>query len=409
MKLLSSFLIVGGLSGIASANAFLINEHDAKQVGRGNASTATDDDPSSIYYNIGGLAVQDGTNVQIGGSLVVPMASYTDPNTMKKSDTDASAPVLPQLFISSRVHPMVAVGVGVYLPFGLSIAWPDSSGLTDVAKSQDLRTYFITPSVGVNLGSFVPGLTAGAGLDIVPATVELKQNIFFGDVQGTAHLAGDAVGIGGRIGVMYRPDSAPKLSVGAMFRTQVTEDFSGNGNFNIADPFRSQLPPDGKISTSVTLPMSVQGGVAYRVMPDLDISADAVWVNWSKFKEIRIKLPGGAPDTVQPQNYSDTVTVRVGGEYKLPMFPAAVRAGFIYDPTPIPSSTLSATLPDADRYDLTLGGGMKLAGYDLNLGLLWVLPTSRKTGDTLYMPVHKGTYDIQAFVASLTLGAHFGK
>ena len=37
-------------------------------------------------------------------------------------------------------------------------------------------------------------------VDLVPATVELNQNLFFGNTQGTASLGGNAFGIGGRAG-----------------------------------------------------------------------------------------------------------------------------------------------------------------------------------------------------------------
>ena len=158
MKKLSILFVAGVLaSRSAHANGFLLNEFDAKAVGRGNASTATDVDPSSIYYNIGGLAVGDGTNVQIGGALIAPQASYTDPSGTK---TDSTTPEqgVPGIFLSSRVHPMIAVGIGFYTPFGLAISWPDSSPQNDVIHEETLHTFFITPSVGVNLGSFVPGL-----------------------------------------------------------------------------------------------------------------------------------------------------------------------------------------------------------------------------------------------------------
>ena len=72
-----------GLGGSAHANAFLLNEFDARAVGRANAVTATDSDPSSIYYNVGGLAVADGTHVMIGGSLIAPFATYNDPSGNK--------------------------------------------------------------------------------------------------------------------------------------------------------------------------------------------------------------------------------------------------------------------------------------------------------------------------------------
>jgi long-chain fatty acid transport protein len=405
---LSAALLALGLgSGVASANAFLLAIHDAKAMGRGNAAGATDTDPSSITYNIGGLAADSGTNVMIGGAMVIPSSTYTD-TSGTKTDTESEHPIVPHFFMTSKLTDMVAVGLGFHAPFGLEIEWPDSSPANDVTKYQSLRTYFITPSVGLDLNKFVPGLTVGAGLDLVPATVELRQYIFFGETRGEARLGGDAFGIGGRIGAMFRPPSVPQLSVGAMWRSQVNEDFSGKGDFDIAAPYRDQLPPDGDISTSVKIPQSVNIAVAVRPVENLEIEADGLWVNWSKFKEIRIHLPD-MTDTVSPQNYDDTFTLSLGAEYKLPAYNAAIRAGYIYDPTPIPASSLTVQLPDANRHDLTLGGSYSFGNYDVHLGFLWVLPQSRKTSDDLYMPIHKGTYDIQAFVTTITLGGHFGR
>ncbi len=400
------FLVLGLGGGVASANAFLLAVHDGKAMGRGNAAVATNTDPSSITYNIGGLAVGEGTNVMIGSAVVMPAASYTDLDGVK-TDTESSAPIVPHFFATSKVSDMVAVGLGFHAPFGLAIKWPDSAPTNDVAQSQSLRTYFITPSIGLDLKKWVPGLSVGAGLDLVPATVELTRSVFFGEVEGEARLGGDAFGIGGRIGVMYRPEAVPALSVGAMWRSQVNEDFTGKGDFDIAAPYRDQLPPDGDISTSVEIPQSVAVGVAYRPLPKLEIEANALWVNWSKFQEIRIRLPDGT-DSVSIQDYSDKVTLALGVDYKLTK-DAAVRAGYIYDPTPIPDTALTAQLPDADRHDLTVGGSYSFGNFDVNLGILWVLPQSRETSDVMYAPVHKGTYDIQVLVTTLTLGGHFGR
>ncbi len=411
---LSVGFAVLGLGGVASANAFLISEHDAKAVGRGDASTATDADPSAIAFNIGGLAVGQGTNVMIGGSLIMPTATFNDPSGTK-TDAEPIHAVLPHFFLTSRVNDVVAVGLGFHAPFGLEITWPDaipgvanSSPNLDVVKSQSLRTYFITPSIGANLDKYVPGLSIGAGLDLVPATVELTQYVYFGDTQGQAHLGGNAFGIGGRIGAMFKPAALPELSVGVMWRSQVNEDFSGKADFDIAGPFRDQLPPDGNITTSVAIPQSVAVGVAYRPVPALEVEANAVYVNWAKFKEIRIHLPN-MTDSVSPQNYEDTYTIRAGAEYKMPKYNSAVRVGYIYDPTPIPVTTLTAQLPDANRHCITAGVSFGFGNYGIHAGGLYVLPESRATSDAPYMPIHKGSFDIQAFVASLTLDGHFGR
>jgi long-chain fatty acid transport protein len=406
-----SILLLAGLGGSAHANAFLLNEFDAKQVGRGNASTATDVDPSSIYYNIGGLAVGEGTNVQIGGSFISANASFTDLSG-SKTDTQSGVQPVPGIFASTRIHPMVAVGIGFYTPFGLAIDWPTTSPQADVNLDTVLHTFFITPSVGVNLGSIVPGLSAGAGIDLVPATVELKQEVFFGSDTGMAHLAANAFGVGGRVGVMYRPTAEPRLSLGAMWRSDVKEDFSGNGDFDAPAPYRSQLPPDGAVKTSITLPQQVSGGVAFRVLPTLEIEGNVVWTNWSKFKSLDVQVPASTTgDTMTistVEDYSNKTTLRLGAEYGMPNLGLALRAGYIYDPTPIPTNHLTAQLPDINRNDVTIGASKTAGNYAVHLGLLWVLPGSRQTAmSDPYQPQAKGTYDVNAFVASVTLQGHF--
>ncbi len=410
MTKLTSLILVAGLGGVAHANAFLLNEFDAKAVGRANASAATDVDPSSIYYNVGGLSAEEGTSVQIGASLIDPNASFT-PTGGTKTDSTTSAQAVPGFFFSTRVHPMVAVGFGFYTPFGLALSWPASSPQADVVRNIQLHTFFLTPAVGVNLGSFLPGLTVGGGLDLVPATVELTQDIFFGSETGSAHLGANAFGVGGRLGVMYRPSMAPRLSLGVMWRSKITEDFSGTGNFNAPAEFRPQLPPDGDISTSINLPQSVTGGAAYRPVDDLEIEANVVWTAWSTFKQLAIKTPSptgmGTATITVPENYSDTTSLRLGVQYAFPHLGLTVRGGYIYDPTPIPATTLTAQLPDVNRNDLTVGGSYALGKYTVHGGLLWVLPTSRETATQLYMPVNKGSFDVSAFVASVTLQARF--
>jgi long-chain fatty acid transport protein len=393
------FAAVIGSSATVSANAFNINEHDARVTGRGGASAATNTTASSMVFNPGGMAVAEGTQFQINGSIYIAQGTYEPLDSDIETKTDSPAAYVPSLYLMSRVHDMVAIGISLHLPFGLHVSWPTNHAQAEVIEDQTLRTFFITPSVGLNLQKYVPGLSIGGGLDIVPATVELEQAIIAGSTRGTAHLGGDAVGIGGRVGVMYRPPSVEPLKLGVMWRSQVKLDFTGTGDFDIEDPFRPLLPPDGDISTDLTLPQAVWGGIAYSVIPELEFEFDAVWIDWSKFAEIRIELPDGS-ETVSLQNYEDTVTLRFGGEYTFTDV-GAVRAGFIYDPTPIPPEFQTARLPDVNRKNVTLGGSLFLGDYAAHVGFLWVTPDERETSMEPFMPVFKGRYGVQAFVTSL--------
>jgi long-chain fatty acid transport protein len=409
MNKLEYFLIAGivGSSTLASANAFNVNENDARVSGRGGATAASNTTPSSIAYNPGGMAVEDGTNILLNGTIYLANGSY-QPEGGDKVDTDAAPQVVPAFYVTSRVHDYVAVGIGMHLPFGLAISWPTNHPQSDVVTDQSLRTYYITPAIGFNLGKWFPGLSIGGGVDIVPATVELENQLQFGDATGTAHLGGDAVGIGGRFGIMYNSPKLPELKLGLMYHTDVTLDFEGKGDFDIAQPYRNQLPPDGDISTSVTMPQQIWGGVGYSATPLLDIEYNFVWTNWDKFSTLDIELPGGI-HTVSPQNYKNTLSHRLGVEYKLPAQTAAVRAGFIYDPTPIPGTTLTARLPDIDRKDITIGGSKYFGNYGAHASFLWVLPGERDTAMTdPYAPQYKARYGVSAYVFSLMVSGSFG-
>ncbi len=420
-KILFSALGLGVMAGNASANAFNINEHDAQVTGRAGASAASNTEASSVIFNPGGMPISEGTQVALGTSFYWAKGSYENATTPKET-TDAPVQVVPSVYITSRVHDMVAIGLGLHFPFGLAVSWPSGHPQADVVQDQTLRTYFITAAAAVNLHKQVPGLSIGGGVDIVPATIELENTLSFGTdagAQGTAHLGGDAVGFGARFGVMYHPPAVKGLKLGVMYRTPVKLDFEGNGDFDIPDPYRSQLPPDGKIKAAITLPQQIWGGVGYSPMPNLDIEYNMVWINWTQTWDdgnLVIDLPDDGnpatprPQSVQPQNYKNTLTHRLGLEYRIPAQKLALRAGFAYDPTPIPTSTLTARLPDVNRVIVTAGGSYAInADYGVHAGLLWVTPGERDTSTAdPYQPQFKGTYGVQALVLNLGVTGTFG-
>lgn len=415
-----------GIAGTASANSFNINEHDARVTGRGGATAASNDDASAIVFNPAGLARTEGTEVLIGASLYIAQGWYctnsdADQNVCQDNGTKTESPPqpVPNIYISHRVNDLLAVGIGLHFPFGLAVQWPENHPQAAVAQESALRTVFISPTVGVNLNKQVPGLTLGAGLDIIPASIQLKRQLAFGDTTGTVDLAANAVGIGFRAGVQYHPPAVKGLKLGAMYRSQAKIAFEGEADFDIADPFRGQLPPDGDATSTIKLPMAISGGVAYAPIKNLEIEANVVWINWSKTfpkdearggdaTSLTLNLPGGQVSAI-PEDYEDTVSYRLGVDYKLNKSRSAIRAGIIYDPTPIPKETQTAQLPDVNRVALTIGGSHQFSEtLGLHAGALWIPPRERETTQDPAVPIFRGTYGVQALVLSLSVAGTFG-
>ncbi len=392
-------------SSPAYAGGFLLNDHGAKATGRVDAVSATVTNGSAVFYNPGGIGAAKGTHVYLGASLIMPSSSFTqDGGTTTDSESDIA--VTPNAYFHTQTHEMVRVGLGFYTPFGSTLKWPASSPGRDISRKTSLRTFYITPVIGLDLSRWVEGLAIGGGVDFIPATVQIERDLIFGSEVGTVKLAGNGFGAGTRIGAQYRPPFLEGLSLGASWRSEARIRFEGGSDFDIAEPFRSSLPPDGDIKAQVTLPAMFQGGVAFGVS-GLELEADVQWVGWSSVDSIDIDLADGS-QTRDIRNYEDVFTFRFGAEYKIASAGLSLRAGYAYDPTPIPTSRLSVSLPDINRNVISAGASYDLPKGFIDFGFLWVLRGDRRTADTPGQPVLKGSYEINALVFALNYGLTLG-
>ncbi|HEU4576896.1 MAG TPA: outer membrane protein transport protein [Polyangiaceae bacterium] len=400
-------LLVGAAlaaSGPAWASGFHVDELDGAATGRAGAVIAHATNASTIYYNPAGMAELHGLQLRLGAAAVRPTAEFTPAAGGEKTKADPDTFVLPALFASWRASAQVALGIGLYSPFGLALDWPASSPGAASVRQAELQTFFITAAWALNLSQWVPGLSVGAGMDLVPAQVRLTRDIPFGTDVGSAALSGSAFGLGGRAGLSYRPSALPALSLGLTYRSPVLLKFRGDADFDAPPAYRGSLPPDGDVRTSVTLPQMLVFGVSVAPVPEWDIEIDATWRGWSSYDRLDIVLPDGQVQSSR-KDWNDSYTLRLGTEYTFDQRWSA-RLGAIWDQTPIPTSTLDFQLPDADRIDFSAGFGAQITPLvRADLGALYVLPVRATTSmaDPLAPPV-KGTFRIDAWVVGLNVG-----
>jgi long-chain fatty acid transport protein len=390
-------------SASAFASGFNIDEQDARATGRAGAVVASTNAPSSIYYNSAGIALSQGLGIDVGGSYVRPTAEFTSAASGETTEAGRDSFVLPQAFVSWRASELVALGVGLHSSYGLALKWPETSPGRAQVREAELRTLFITPTLALNLSRYLKGLAVGAGIDLVPASVRLSRDVLFGTDTGTVTLGGDAFGAGARVGISYRPEAAPALAFGLVYRSPVVLDFSGDADFDAPPEYRPSLPPDGDVKTELTLPQAVQLGVQVSPVRELQIELDGSWRGWTSYDQLDITLPDGTVES-SPRDWKNSFCVRLGAEYTF-VDRWSVRVGAIWDQAPVPANRLDFQLPDANRFDLSGGLGARLSEvFALDASVLYVLPQQRSTSmqDPLEPPV-KGRFDIDALVVGLTL------
>jgi long-chain fatty acid transport protein len=406
-----SALCIACAASSASASGFLVQPQDATSLGRGGAFAANPSNASAVWYNPAGIANLDGFQADLGATLLAPRWTYTNPTTGSSTSANNSVDVLPTLYATYRIDAldrMLSVGIGVNSPFGGNVMWPAGSAAASVALQQTIESVYVSPEVGINLSRWVQGLSLGGGVDIVDATVYLSRSIPFGNVLGSSQLGASTVGVGGRGGIVYKPKWVRGLSLGAVYRSPVSLNFTnGTADFTAPAEFRGSLPPDGKATTSFSFSPTVAAGVSYRPVPPLEFEFDVFWTGWSSFQQLSIGLPGGS-SIVAPKNYADTIGIGVGADWAV-VGPLAVRTGFMWEPSPVPSSTIDFTLPDTAHYIFTLGLGYQiLPQLRIDGAVGYNFKASVTTTGSPEAQV-QGRYDQSALIAGLNLGVALGR
>src|ERR1043166_274267 len=114
-------------------------DHDAFATARGDAFVATADNPSAIYYNPAGITQLQGHNAR-GAVNVLMVESEFDSRLGRDAKTENDWMALPGLFYSYTPQDCpFSFGVGYYLPFGLSLEWPENGPFRTTTTRGELQ------------------------------------------------------------------------------------------------------------------------------------------------------------------------------------------------------------------------------------------------------------------------------
>jgi long-chain fatty acid transport protein len=121
---------------------------------------------------------------------------------------------------------------------------------------------------------------------------------------------------------------------------------------------------------------------------------DGEWVQFSTFQSLPLDVqapPPGLPSSV-PENWKDTFTLGIGGDWKFATNWVA-RASYRYYESPVPDSTFSPTIVDANQNVITVGLGYQYRRHTFELAYSPVFYDKRHIR-TSYNPAYNGDYHV---------------
>lgn len=363
-----------GLTGFAApayAGGFYLQEQSPVEVGRAfSGEAASADNPSTIFFNPAGMTELEG--IQIDGGVHVLFVNSQQRNT----GTTRSVPGLPtpfpvqggdggnpfgqpiaapSLYVSAQLSDRLWAGLGVSSPFGLIVDYDDDFfGRYDSLRS-DVFTVNVQPSLAYKVNDW---LSVGGGIDVQYIDVELINavpNLSPASPDGRLRVTGDDISVGFNAGFTVR---AKDVRLGAHYRSQM--EHKVDGSFDLSGLTGPLAGNNGvrDARAPITLPDIVTVSALFGVDKPLRFMASWRWYNWSDFEEIAI-FPDGLPPQVSEQNYRNSWSMAAGVEYDA-SDALTLRAGTMYDESPITDAFRTTRVPDGDRTWLTAG-----VSYDL--------------------------------------------
>ena len=141
-------VLLGSSALSAFGNGFRLPNQDPEAIARGNAFTATADNPSAIYYNPAGITQIEGQQVRAGVYLISTGVDFTSAANGNEYSPDSSFQPVPQLYyVNSPKDSQFSFGVGVYSPYGLSIDWGDNTPFRNRAEEGTLLYLTVNPVI----------------------------------------------------------------------------------------------------------------------------------------------------------------------------------------------------------------------------------------------------------------------
>lgn len=326
---------------VASLHAvgFRLPNQDPEAIARGDAFTATADDPSAIYYNPAGITQLPGEEASLGLYIISADTHYTSP-TGQGAKTDTTPQLVPQVYATySLTNLPLSFGLGVYAPYGLSLNYGNNPPLDTTAESGSLLYATINPVVAWKI---TPALSVAIGPDISLSQLALQQAI---TPSTRFNYSGEGWDAGYNAGILWQAD--PMWAFGVNYRSSTRITYRGKSGQN----FTSAVPPSSPASVTVPFPEYITGGISFRPTQKWNFEFDLDWTKWSEVRSATISASplGPVPITLNYKNsfiYEFGVTRQLCDGY-------FASVGYEYSENSSPSANYDPIIPDAN---LNLGG-----------------------------------------------------
>ena len=402
----------------ALAEGFGLYEYSARGLALSGATVARKPDPSAVAWNPALLTRLPGTHIMGGVTVIRPSGTMDveqSDGSYYRARLRESLWLVPHFYFTHQINDNWAFGIGEFSRFGLGFEyehnWPGRFNMYEVA----LTSMSINPSLAWKA---TDKLSIAAGFELLYVNLDLKKRA---EPAGPGLMEVDANiqdatdwGVGINLGVHYQ--FTDQWAAGLTYRSPVRVHAKGDMQYSLVS---NNLGPmgeaifnnnfrNGTAHSTVVLPESVTGAVAFTPFPELSLEVAATWTRWSRFRHLNIHVPEPLPTSETNKHWSDAWRIALGVEYSITSW-LDLRLGYTYDQSPMTEFYADYLVPTHDRDIYTLGVGFKYNAWTLDIGYSYIAARQRayKVNAETHMLKSKTHRGNQTQLLSLSIGYTF--
>ena len=364
MRKLLSLTLLALAGSTAFAGGYRVSIQGQKQLAMGHTGVAVVNSAEVAFFNPAGMAYLDKKfNLSVGASGLFANTRFQE-NVFNTSSYTENFGTPFSLYATYKINDWFTAGLAVYTPYGSSVKWDQNWQGAYLVNNIDLQAIFVQPTVSVRVGEH---FSVGGGPIYATGAVNFNRNLYASNAtfqvdNDPTDLTLDAKGIsawGYTLGVMFNPTKSVRL--GMNYRSEIImEARDGDATFNDVPVFAESLLTNTTFNADLPLPAEFTAGISVQLTDKWLVAFDYNRAMWSAYQSLDVEFNNGLPTSVNPRNYKDASTYRIGTQYKASE-KFTFRAGYYFDESPVQDTYFAPETPRNDSNAFT--GGLT---YQLN-------------------------------------------
>ncbi len=345
------------VSSIAHAGGYRVSLQGQRAQGMGHAGVAMTDSAESVFFNPGSVEALDSDRAFTGSlNLLSASGKYQNSDTGATAETESVLGTPLNLYYSAKWRENLAWGLGVYTPYGNTVEWETDWAGSHLVNNIALKSVFVQPTLSYRVND---SLSVGIGPTLVTGSVEFNRNLSTsltdedGNRANVTLSESSVTATGYNLGLLAR--ASDTVNIGLNYRSQVDlEARGGSATFENVPASLQSTFENTQFDADLVLPAELTLGIAYQASEQMTVAFDINHTYWSEYEELRIEFANDVPTSVNPRNYKDASTFRVGVSYERDD-KWTYRGGFYIDKTPVRDGYFAPETPRPDGTGITLG------------------------------------------------------